>query len=190
MLPEEVLKAQHRIATDLVKSAKDLHYTETTQCPGSMCDRGTLLSRRFGSPLPWIHNALRCRIPPAAAPEPIPISTGTTLRRVPYAGSWGAAPARKKIQTSFLLLNEAITDPFAIPQADLEETRFIQGVMRELSVTTGTKQVPRLEQAHLLLGRILGRLEAEHPEISDRERQRLAQSQFLVQYWKIRQKAP
>jgi hypothetical protein len=187
--PQSAMKAQHRIATDLMKSAKELHYSETTECPGAMCDHGTLLSRRFGSPLPCIHTVLRHPIPVAAAPEPIPILTGTTLRRVPYQGTWGAAPARKKMQRSFLLLNEAIADPFATPQADLEETRFIQSVMRELSVTTGVKQVTRFDQAHLLLGRILGRLEAQHPEIPEAELQRAAQSEFLVQYWKGRQKA-
>jgi hypothetical protein len=183
--PKKVAKSRHRILADLQKTAKKFHYTQLTDCPsGDVCDHGAILSRRFGCELPCLHTALHQRNIPV--PETVPdvnMRGGTDTRATMYAGSWGVAAERSTKSTTPMLLDEASSDPFAEPRQGLEATRFLCQLIREVSLATGTKPFTT-EEAHLQFGRIIGRLEVEHPDLSDRERERLAQSQLLIQAWR------
>jgi hypothetical protein len=85
-----------------------------------------------------------------------------------------------------VILDETTSDPFATSQPEYEATPFLQTLQHDLALATGTRHPVSSERLHLALGRILGRPEAELPDLRAKARQRLAQSQLLGQVWKDR----
>jgi hypothetical protein len=106
------------------------------------------------------------------------------IRHAQYIGTWGSSTQHKKKAT--LTVDEAASDPFAIPDVEWETTRFLRNLQRELIVATGDRAKETMEKLLFDFGRMLGKLEAEELELPTDERKRLSKSKFLLDRWKNR----